>query len=132
MAFRSALVDRARLISKSDTGEKVNGRTTLKPVTSEWFRVRLFPAQGTESPDTQGGRKRNVKRPQLLADRIDAVGETIEITANDQIEVDSPELGRSVWEVDGDPQIVRKKRAVLGFLANVSRLEDHEWSALGD
>lgn len=126
MALGSALVDRARSIRNASTGAKVEGTTIVAPVAGDWFRCRLTLPQQPEAPDQQDGRRRVEQRPSLLFEPLDERGQTINLTVEDYIEVDSPELGRFTFILSADPEPLRKRRTVLGYEVAIRRVEDHE------
>lgn len=116
MALRSALVDRARVISREPSEVKVEGRTQYAPITREWFRcrVQLPPIPVAPGPG-QPGSRRAAKKPSLLFDVKDLNGDPVVVAFQDRIEVRSVEQGMDtvVFELDSDPQPVRKKRRVI-------------------
>jgi hypothetical protein len=98
--------------------QQVNGR-----VFGEWFRARLFlDMQQYAERDEQGERRKVVHTPQLMFGVRDVVGGAVAVLAEEEVEVDSPEFGRQVWRVTGDPQPIRKKRAVIGGLVTLERV----------
>ena len=127
MGLGTALVDRARVVKKEAAGARVGGRTTLAPVSGQWFKARLFlPSAGAapDSLDTQGGRRKMIKQPTLLFALRDVDREAVQVSAEFRLDVDSPELGRAVWEVRGDPEPLRKKRRVIGYYATLKRTDE--------
>lgn len=131
MALGAALVDRARPIRKRKSAERVEGMTMVRPVSGEWFKARLFPVASPAEEDEQRGRRRALKRPQLMYGVKDAVGDPIVLSFDARVEVDSPQLGRSIWRVTGVPQPMRKKRSVIGFLADVEQVDEAESREIG-
>lgn len=124
MALTAALVDRARTVSKGSTGRKVEGMTRMATLHGPWFRARLFPQGAPQEFDN--GRPRVVSSPTLMLGVRDSNGDPILINANLSIEVDSKELGRSIWKVTGDPEPIRKRRRVIGYVAALERVIEHE------
>lgn len=128
MALGAALVDRARIVEVLGTGVRVQGRTPTEPVEGEWFKARLFLPAPTESPDTPGRRRKVVKRPQLLFGVKDVQGAVlVPPKADMKIEVDAPRIddnGPLVFRVDGLPEVITKRRGRIGYLANLSRIEE--------
>ncbi|MET0604402.1 MAG: hypothetical protein ABW167_20620 [Baekduia sp.] len=123
MGLRSVLVDRARLVVKEGTGVKVEGTTLMEPGHGEWFRCRLFlDMQQYEERSEQGGRRKRVKTPQVMFGVKDVAGDPLDVRADSELEVDSKEFGRALWQITGDPQPIRKKRRVIGGLVQVERV----------
>jgi hypothetical protein len=123
VAIGAALVDRARTVRREATGQRVEGTSLMAPVFGEWFRARLFlDMQQYAERDEQGERRKVVHTPQLMFGVRDVVGGAVAVLAEEEVEVDSPEFGRQVWRVTGDPQPIRKKRAVIGGLVTLERV----------
>jgi hypothetical protein len=127
MAYRSVLVDRARLLREAAQPVKVEGTTISDEVRGPWFRVRLTIPPAGDAPDTAGARRRVVDRPTLLTDKRDETGEPVEIKHTDRIEVDSKQLGRAIYEVSGRVEPIRKKRSVMGWQATIHRVLDEQF-----
>lgn len=125
MALGTALVDRARLISKQSTGRKVDGKTQAGDVTGPWFRARLELPEGQEGDSNVTGRRRTVVRPSLMCGARDSEGNTISFGSHDRLDVDSPQLGRATFEVAGEPKPMRKRRTVIGWEVTLARVEEH-------
>lgn len=126
MSLNAVLVDRARVVSKASTGKRVEGTTRVATVHGAWFRARLFLEGAPESPPTARLRQRTTASPQLMFALRDERGENVKVTADVQLEVESAELGHEVWRVTGDPQPIRKKRSLIGYLGTVRHLDEHE------
>ncbi len=124
MALGAALVDRARAVTRERTGASVDGEQLRGLVTAQWFKARLEVPQSPESPGPGSGRRRTVRQPSLLVAFKDLDGRPVELSNAMRLEVDSAQLGRSLWEVSGDPAPLRKRRRVIGWqvtLAQVGR-----------
>lgn len=122
MGLARALVDRARIYDKVDTGQKVDGRRILRDTRSAWFRVRLtLPASAEEQAS---GRTRVSRRPELLFELRDSAGSTVELHGDVTLEVDSDDSGRSFWQVDGEPELMRRRKGLVGGLAYLRRVEE--------
>lgn len=121
MALTSALKDRARTIRREAAGVRVQGMTPRAPTSSQWFKARLELPANSEQTDAQGGRRKQVKRPTLMLGVKDLDRNPVVIKAEEQIEVDSEELGRAIWRVSGDPQPIRKKKRLIGWQATLER-----------
>lgn len=145
MGLNSALVDRARRVYVAPTPTKVDGTTRFETIHGPWFRMRLsfHPASTTEASarsrarltDDGGARTRAVERPTLIFGIKDLDGGSLlaadgrcVLTAQDRIEIDSPQLGRHLYEIIEEPSPMRKKRKILGYTVAVSRVVDHEFT----
>lgn len=127
MALGSALVDRARIIrQEAAQAARVEGSTVLARVEGNWFRARLELPQGTEGQAPDSGRRRGVRAPTLMFESFDEENLDVTLTLEDYVEVESEQYGTTVWRVDGNPQPIRKLRAVIGFQANLRRVEQRE------
>lgn len=121
MGLTGALVDRARTITRDSTGVKVEGTTLLTDTHSAWFKARLFLDQASERKE-QGERAKAVSTPQILIAYRDEFGELVVVDSDMKLEVESPELGTALWRIQGQPQPIRKKRPVIGYLATLERV----------
>lgn len=122
MALVSALVDRGRIIRRRRTGTKIEGTTQRIDETSEWFRMRLAPAQSEEAAQ-EGRTRRTNKAPVTLIDRRDLKGQLVVILGQNLIEVRSRELGNGVYQIVGDPTPLRKRHRVIGYEAQLAQVE---------
>lgn len=126
MAYRGALVDRAHILRKrKGTGRKVNGYTVqdeTSPVEGPEFRARL--EMNTSIENERDGRTSADPRPSLMTDFRDSDGNPLEFRISDRIRVVSRQLGTAVWEVDGMPDPIRKKRRVIGWDVPIHRVEE--------
>lgn len=131
MPIGTALVDRARLVTMEAATARVEGTTQLAPVYGEWFRCRLTLPGSQEGPDEPRGYRRSINRPSLLYGVRDRAGQTLAIRFNHKVVVESKEQGiLSVWKVNGDPQPLRKKRSMIGWFAQLERLDEREFREL--
>lgn len=128
MGLGAALVDRARPLTKEPIATRVEGTTQMTTVAGSWFKARLFLTAGREDSGAQGSYVRAVQGPQLMYALRDSEGEPIVLNFDDKVEVDSPQLGRAVWRVVNQPEPIRKKRSLIGGLANLERVEEHEFT----
>lgn len=124
MAIGAALVDRARLVQKHAAMPRVEGTTQMATVTSAWFKARLMVSPNTEDTSPGDGRVRNLDSSQLLWALKDENGEAVVVPFDAKVEVDSKQLGRALYRVVAEPQALRKKRSVIGYLANIERSVD--------
>lgn len=118
MSIKAACVDRARVKRKESSGQKIEGTTQMVPTTGPWFRARLFPEEADERSE-QGERKKIVSTPQLLYPIKDEEGGVVDLHGEDTVEVASNELGTNTYRVQGDPELIRKKRKVIGGLVTL-------------
>lgn len=131
MGLGSALVDRARIVRQvSATETRVAGSSVLAQVEGNWFRARLELPGGSESEAPERGRRRQVLAPTLLFEPFDEANEDVDLSADDYVEVDSVELGRTRWQITTFPQPIRKKRAVIGFQVTLRRIANRELERL--
>jgi hypothetical protein len=123
VGLNAALVDQARTVERLAAGRRVEGRTIYGTSTGAWFRCRLqLPPAGERTGDTAGVRAVQ-REPTLMLGVKDTQGEPLALRNNMRVEVNSRELGRSTWDVVGDPEPMRKKRRVIGFVATLRRVE---------
>jgi hypothetical protein len=125
MSLNTALVDRARTIRQGNTGVRVRGATVFSPVRGEWFKVRLELPSASAALDG-GSRRRAVRTPTILVGMRDASGALVELSMEDRLEIDSKALGRALWDVAAQPEVLRKKRRQIGWQVSLSRVEDME------
>jgi hypothetical protein len=126
VGLQAALVDRARVVTKRQRGARVEGRTQYGNAYGPWFRCRLQLAQAPETVDPVTGVRPVASEPLLLYGVRDADGNPPALTNQVRVQVDSHELGTGLWDVTADPEPLRKKRRVLGFQAQLRRVEVHE------
>lgn len=129
MALGAVLVDRARAIVRAPTGVRVEGTRQYGTVEGAWFRARLTLPPQPETQEPAGGRRRVEKRPTMLYAKLDENGEPVLLNVEMIVEIDSRELGRAFYQLDVDPEPLRKKRTVLGWEVALRRVEDHQVSA---
>jgi len=127
MAFRGALVDRARLVVRVPLPYKVEGTTRFEDLPGAWFRCRFTYNSAPDSDDAQGGRRRTPRTGQIICGVRDMDRQPLAIRSSDRLELDSKQLGRAMFEITSDPEPIRKKRKMLGWMANVTRVEEHEF-----
>lgn len=128
MSLGAALVDRAFLLRKTEAEpqEEVEGTVIFDepdpdaPEPGPEFRCRLDISSAPER--TKDGMTQADPRPKLLTGKRDKDGVDLEFRIGDQIKVVSRELGTAVWEVDDDPEPLRKRRAKLGWELTLHRV----------
>lgn len=133
MGLGVALVDRARLVKNESSGEKVEGTRVFVPTSGEWFKARLTlnAAPEVEPPSYKGEISSSIhataRSATLMYAIRDTVGSPVTLVASDRVEVNSAALGTAVYEVTGDPEPIRKKRAVIGWTATLTRANEHRY-----
>jgi hypothetical protein len=126
VALGAVLVDRARVVRKQAAAARVEGTTPMVPIAHAWFRARLFLEGAPERE--QEGMRRATPGPQLLYALRDTDGDAIDLHFDDRVEVDSAELGRAMWRVNGEPQPIRKRRSLIGHLATLERVQEGDFA----
>lgn len=141
MALGSALVDRAFLLRKRPAtpedeigppeeveGTVIEGTPIFKepnpedPEPGPEFRCRLDLSGTTER--TKDGLTQTDPRPKLLTPAKDLDGNELEFLSSDQLKVVSKELGTAIWEVDDDPEPLRKRRTIIGWELTIHRVKE--------
>jgi hypothetical protein len=135
MALGSVLVDRARLVQlQAASPTKVEGSTQFVTVTpGAWFKARLFlpGAEQNESPTTEAkGRTRVINSAQLLFATKDLEGVLLDVRFDAKVEVQSAQFGTATYRVMNDPEKIRKKRSVIGHLANVEKAVERQFEPI--
>jgi hypothetical protein len=131
LALGAALVDRARVYSRRQIAAvRVEGATPMHEYVGPWMKARLQLPQAPESVDqAPRGRRRPVREPTLMVGIRDLEGGSVSITTEHRIGVLSKhQFGdgvESVFEVTGDPEPIRKKRRVIGWMLTVRQVPDH-------
>lgn len=138
MALGAVLVDRAYLIrqeaivvgGEEGEGEEVEGTTVVEVEGSTVyeedegpeFKARLQIESASER--TRDGVTQTDPRPMLLTAKKDSEGTELDFKPSDRIKVVSKQLGTAIWEVDGEPEPLRKKRTVIGWQLTLHRVEE--------
>lgn len=122
MALRAALVDRAFIQRRRADAVRVEGRTLSSLTESAEIRARLGTTRAAET--LEDGRKLVIKRPTLLLDIKDKAKLRVVPRQSDRVRVVSKELGEAIWEIDGAPQPIRKKRRVIGWEMTIAKVEE--------
>lgn len=122
MAILSVCVDRARIMRKEPSVERVEGTTTFEVVPEQWFKCRLFLTSTTDIPDAAQSHWLSTSAPQVLCGIRDCDGERIVLRSDQHLDIKSRQLGRALWRADGEPQPLRKKHRVIGYVLIVSRV----------
>jgi hypothetical protein len=118
MSFQSALVDRGRKIeTRIGHRDPALGESETLVQPGQWYKIRLNP------PDSAEDRSGNeATKHQLRAEIL--VPKDFDLALSDRLEIESKELGRAIWIVDGDPKILRRKRTAIGKSATVIRVSN--------
>jgi hypothetical protein len=118
MSFQSALVDRARRVHRLVGHRNPElGESEQVVQYGEWGKCRLNP------PDANEGRAAT----EAIKSRITAeilLPKNFELDLNDRLEIQSKELGTSIWIVQDQPKFLRRKRSVIGKTATVLQIVD--------
>jgi hypothetical protein len=130
VSLNNALVDRARVLGKAASSQRVEGTTLYVETRSPWFRARLELGQGTGGRKAATQAKESTRNPSMMVSVKDEVGMAVLINNQDRLEVNSKELGRTVFDVVGDPEPIRKKRKVIGWTVLMTRVDVHGTPAL--
>lgn len=131
MSLEAVLVDRARLVRKADSGVKVGGRTTfVEADPGTWFAARLtMPTTSPEQLPAGFVSKRVVLVPTLVYGTDDDDDNPVELRFNDELDVESDDLGSARWQVTTEPQPFRKRESILGFQVTLKRVEVREFAS---
>lgn len=134
MSLGSVLVDRARVLElQAASPVKVEGSTQFATVRGAWFRCRLFlpGADQDTTPATEAkGRVRVVNNAQLMFGKKDLEGQPLDVRFDAKVEVQSEQFGTLVYRVMNDPEKIRKRRTVIGYLANVEQAVERQFEPL--
>jgi hypothetical protein len=125
MSLGSVLVDRANLIRSEPTEEVIEGSVVFtegEDAEGPEFRARLQISQSPER--TKEGMTQADPRPMLLTERKDLEGNDLDFRTSDKIRVVSKELGTATWEVDGEPEPLRKKRTIIGWQLQIHKVDE--------
>lgn len=136
MSLKGACVDVGRIIRLEPSATRVEGRTTFEPVAEQWFRCRLTISEGSSrsaaparSQSAIDWRAR-VMQAQLMTITVDQDGNTLEFRTDQLYDVSSIQLGRAIWRSMGEPEPIRKKRKLIGYLVNAGRVIEREFDDL--
>ena len=99
----------------------------VKPVIKQTIDCLLqIPRGGDEDSDAPKGR-RKITRPMIIFEPFDVLGADFSLAAEDSILITAPELTGPdpvLWQVVGDPTPFAPPGDVIGYEANLRRVED--------
>lgn len=127
MSIRAVCVDYGRIVRLEEALRRVEGRTTFVPVTEQWFKCRLFLNMAPDQKDQFRAHETAVPAPQVLTPLTDLSGNRMVFTGDVRMDISSAELGRAIWRVNAEPQPLRKRRRVIGWLVTVERVIEREY-----
>jgi hypothetical protein len=130
MPVTSACVDRGRQIIKEPSGPRVEGRTQFTPVAGPWFKCRLFYEGAPDTTDAQGAHFKSTPAPQVLTPAVDLMGNPLVFTDDTQLQVNSMELGNTIWRMAATAEPLRKRRRIIGYILTVERVIEHAYDDL--
>jgi hypothetical protein len=117
---RGQLRDKARIIRKTKSATRTEGGYKTTDVPGPWFRCHY--AQGDESEArSDGGVRRHRAGPQVVTHRLALDGSTIDVKAEDEIEIDSRTHGVFRAGITGAPLRMHKGRIWIGWLIDVAK-----------
>lgn len=132
MALGNALVDRARIYTRQPVAaRRVEGSTRYVDSVGPWIKARLTIPMSPEqtSAAIPSSRRRVSQTPTVMLLRRDMTGVDVFVTPEMRLGILSKEqFGPGVevlFEVTADPEPIRKKRRVIGFVLSVRRVIDH-------
>jgi hypothetical protein len=108
------------------SGERIEGERDVSMELGTPFGCFLQLPGGEEDSGTPRGR-RQVKRPTLLFNARDLIGEVIELSNADELLVEAPLLTGPDpvrWQIVGTPEYLASPRRLVGFQARLKRVED--------
>ena len=134
MALASVLVDRARVIElQAASTRKVEGSTQFASIKGPWFKARLFLPGSDQDQTPTGdakGRIRTIQAAQLMFGKKDLDGGLLAVHFDAKVEVKSDQFGTLVYRVMNEPEKIRKRRTVIGYLANIEKAVEREFEPI--
>jgi hypothetical protein len=124
MGLNAALVDRARPVRKASAGIRVGGTHRYAGVRGDWFRCRLELGPAGLDNTAPATHRKGTRGPSAMLALLDERSEPVAVSVEDRLEIDSPNLGQSLWDVIENPEPIRKKRRVIGWQVRLRRVED--------
>jgi len=118
MSYQGILVDKARKVERRVGHRNTTlGESEFVEQVGEWNKVRLVTPNSSESRSDNTAAQESIQAELLMLPDFD-------LSINDRVEVDSRELGRYIWIVQGEPNAMRKKRSVLGKTVALKRVSN--------
>jgi hypothetical protein len=105
--------------------QKVEGTTQFTNLRYPWFKCRITYGPAPESDDPQAARRRVPRPATLLCGLKDLDGGLLTLSATDRLEMNSKQLGQAIFDLISDPEPIRKKKKLIGWQANLTRVEEH-------
>jgi hypothetical protein len=132
VGLNTALVDQARIHRKAPA-YKVAGRTQFASLTGAWFRARVEQRSNPQTRQPDSGQPRVTRQPRMMFGLLDAEGRAVDVKASDYVEVapSDARLDAAWYQVEGDPDPIRKKRRVIGWEVGLKRVEEHPFDPSG-
>lgn len=122
MALGAALRDRAHLVRKDATGERVEGTLQRGETTTPPFRCMYDPGDAPENRTT-GGVRLVERGATLMTGKRFLDGTPLELRHNDVVVVESRRFGTLRFQVSGQPERIVKRTTWLGWLAPLSAVD---------
>jgi hypothetical protein len=132
VSITGVCVDRGRLLVQEPSVVRVEGHTTFVPVAEQWFKCRLFYEGANGQQDAQRAHWSSVPRPQVMTVLKDLDGVLLSFHDDYRVQIRSLQLGDAVWRLGGEPEPIRKKRKLIGYLLTVERVIERVYDDLLD
>lgn len=119
-------------VRREEEGPWIDGERDAEETVGDPFDCGLFLPTGEKPATPRGGR--SVRRPTLIYEPEDRIGQTLALSHEDEVDVVAPEInlaeGRDEdevvrWSVDGKPQpFGRPGDEPVGFQATLLKVDD--------
>lgn len=129
MALGGALKDTGRIVRKEAQAKRVEGRTRFVPVARPDFKCRLTIKRVPQTKD-EAGVMSFTSTPLLLCGKRDKERNDLLFEVDDFVEVTSRDMPQfdGVYQVDGLPEPIRKKKRVIGWQLTLSATSESDFS----
>jgi hypothetical protein len=84
----------------------------------------------TDTPDPQASHWLSTSAPQVLVPATDLDGNPLHFRSDLRIDIASAQLGRALWRMAGEPEPIRKRRRVIGYVLLVGKVIEREYDDL--
>jgi hypothetical protein len=124
---RTALIHRARLVSRTRGARNVEGEYPLAPAPGPWFKARLMERGGVAAERRRRTNSTDAKVSrgyELLVDTVDETGAAVTISASSIVETDCPILGSPTLELEGEPERLNNGTLAIGWVAFAQKAKD--------